>query len=369
MKKILMIPGGLHMGGAERVAANISSYAPEGEFEFHYLVFEGHDDVYGPEIEARGGKVITLPPPAAGYASYVGSLKKLLRENRYSAVHSHTMFNSGINLAVAKLMGVPVRIAHSHTTKTERKVSRRQRIYERIMQRVILWSATDLLACGVEAGEWLFGKKAFSKRGVVIRNGIDTDAFAYSEGNRSKVRSKYGIASDDYVIGHSGTLIPLKNQEFLIRLLPKLREAVPNARLMLLGRGEQSELDRLKGIAADSGAADSVIFCGGVMNSNECLSAMDVFAFPSLREGTPLALIEAQANGLPCVISDRIPCDAILTDLVKPLPLEDGKVWIDELIKARRDLPGSYSRKIEEAGYSIKTSYAPIYVIYCADHR
>ena len=178
MKKILIIPGGLHMGGAERVAANISAYAPDGEFEFHYLTFEGHDNVYGPEIEKRGGKVITVPPPAAGYAAYIRRLSKLIRENRYAAVHSHTMFNSGINLAVAKAMGVPVRIAHSHTTRTETKVSPVQKIYEKAMQKLIVWSATDLLACGNEAGEWLFGVRAFSKLGRVIHNGIDTDAFS-----------------------------------------------------------------------------------------------------------------------------------------------------------------------------------------------
>lgn len=364
MKKILIIPGGLHMGGAERVAANISAYAPEGEFEFHYLVFDGHDDVYGPEIVERGGKVITAPLPASGYGAYVRYLMKLVRENGYSAVHSHTMFNSGINLLVAKLAGVPVRIAHSHTTKTERKVSRKQRAYEKLMQKIINATATDLLACGVEAGEWLFGKKAFSKRGIVVRNGIDTDVFSYSEKNRDNIREKYGISSNDFVIGHSGTLLKLKNQEFLIRLLPKIKEVVPNAKLMLLGRGESAELERLRSIASDCGVTDSVIFCGGVMNANECLSAMDVFAFPSLREGTPLALIEAQANGLPCMISDRIPDDAILTDLVRKIPLEDEKEWLDALIHARRNGPEQYPQRIEEAGYSIKTSYLPIYQLY-----
>ena len=352
------------MGGAERVAANISTYAPEGEFEFHYLVFEGHDNVYGPEIEARGGKVITAPVPADGYRAYIRLLTRLIRENRYAAVHSHTMFNSGINLAVAKALHVPVRIAHSHTTRTERKVSSSQKIYEKLMQVLIRWSATDLLACGVEAGEWLFGSKTFAKKGKVIQNGIDTDAFAYSELNREKIREQYCLSSEDYVIGHSGTLIPLKNQAFLIRLLARVRETMPNAKLMLLGRGEETERERLKKVASECGVDDSVLFCGGVMNVNECLSAMDVFAFPSLREGTPLALIEAQANGLPCVISDRIPNDAILTDLVRPISLDDEQAWCDALINARRCFPEGYSERIEEAGYSTKTSYLPIYDIY-----
>ena len=356
------------MGGAERVAANICTYAPEGEFEFHYLVFEGHDNVYSPEIEARGGKVITVPVPASGYRTYIRLLHKLIKENRYDVVHSHTMFNSGINLAVAKTMGVPIRIAHSHTTRTERPVSRSQRIYEKLMQKLILWSATDLLACGVEAGAWLFGPKEFSKRGRVIRNGIDTDAFAYSEENRNSIREKYGIASDEFVIGHSGTMIPLKNQEFLIRLMPKIRQNMPNARLMLMGKGEHSEQERLKGIASECSVTDNVIFCGAVMNVNECLSAMDVFAFPSLREGTPLALIEAQANGLPCIISDRIPNDAVMTDLVKPIPLEDEAAWVNAITNSHRCNSEQYAKKIADSGYSVKTAYSSIYKIYRKDN-
>ena len=352
------------MGGAERVAANVSVYAPEGEYEFHYLVFEGFDNVYGPEIEQHGGKIIVMPSPASGYGAYIRRLSKLLRENHYSAVHSHTMFNSGINLVVAKLNGVPIRIGHSHTTKTETKVSAVQKIYEQIMRKTILWSATDLLACGVDAGEWMFGVHAFSKLGHVIHNGIDTDAFAYSEDNRKKIRDQYGFLPEDFVIGHSGSMIPLKNQEFLIRLLPSICEHIPTARLMLMGSGKESEVHRLKTVSKECGVSERVVFCGGVMNANEHLSAMDVFAFPSLREGTPLALIEAQANGLPCVISSHIPDDAIITDLVRVLSLEDNAAWVRALVHNRRRNPESYADIVSAAGYSIKSSFDPLYKIF-----
>jgi len=188
--------------------------------------------------------------------------------------------------------------------------------------------------------------------------------FAYSEENREKIRADYGFASGNSVIGHSGTLLPLKNQEFLIRLMPEIQKKKPDVRLMLMGQGEEAELRRLQTIAAECGVEDDVVFCGGVNNVNECLSAMDVFAFPSLREGTPLALIEAQANGLPCIISDCIPADAILTDLVHPQSLENDESWVDALINAHRYDPVKYAQKIEDAGYSIKTSCNPIYEIY-----
>ena len=354
----------MQLGGAERVAANISICAPAEEFEFHYLVFEGYDNVYGPEIELHGGKIITVPSPSSGYLEYIKSLFALFRENRYYAVHSHTMFNSGINLLIAKLNNIPVRIAHSHTTRTETHVSLVQKAYELIMRGLILYSSTDLYACGVEAGKWLFGSHQFYKRGHVIHNGIDTEAFMYSTENRSTIRALYGISDDELVIGHSGSLIPLKNQEFLIQLLPDILRLNPKTRLMLLGAGDKAEAQRLMSIAQKLQVTEHVIFCGGVLNVNEHLSAMDIFAFPSLREGTPLALIEAQANGLPCIISEQIPDDVMLTDLIHVVSLSKQKEWVNCILNSCRFRPQEYSAQIVQAGYSLKTSFIPLYSRY-----
>lgn len=364
MKKVLIIAGALHIGGAEKVAVNLSKYAPQGEFHFDYLVFEGYENVYGAEIEERGGRVFTLPSPSKGYLRYCRSLADLIRENGYSVVHSHTQFNSGLNLAVAKKCGVPIRIGHSHTTKTERKVSLPQKLYEAAMRVLLRRYSTHLLACGEEAGVWMFGKKAFSECGRVIKNGIDAAAFAYSPEVREAIRASADIPKDAFVIGHAGTLLPLKNQEFLIRLLPRIKERIPNAMLLLLGAGTVDEKSRLQYIADECGVSGSVLFGGGVGNVNEYLSAMDVFAFPSLREGTPLALLEAQANGLPCIISDRIPKDAALTGLVKPTPLEDETAWIDLICNAKRCEPSSYAAAIERMGYDSAGAYKPVYDIY-----
>ena len=364
MERILIIAGGLHIGGAERIAANICCYAPLREFEFHYVVFEGYDNVYGPEIEAHGGKVFTLPSPRSGYLRYCRLLAALIRKYRYSAVHSHTQFNSGINLLVAKLMRVPIRIAHSHTTKTEGHVSAAQKIYERALRHLIRNTSTHLLACGVEAGAWMFGENVFESRGVVLRNGIDVRLNQFSEEHRAQMRQYYEIPQDAFVVGHAGTLLPVKNQEFLIRLMPEILAVRPNSFLLLLGADEQGELLRLTSVAQECGVVDSVIFAGGIRNVNEALSAMDVFAFPSLREGTPLALLEAQANGLPCVVSDRIPGDAFLTDLVQALPLSDRAAWIAHLVGAKRHTPERYSAELEESGYDYHSSYQPLYSIY-----
>lgn len=362
MKKILIIAGGLQIGGAERVAANISKYAPKNQFEFHYLVFEGIENVYGVEIEAAGGTVFTVPSPANGYMAYIRALRRLMKEHRYAAVHSHTMFNSGLNLLVAKLSGVPCRIAHSHTTKTETSVSVLQKVYEYVMRMLIRMTATNLFSCGVEAGYWMFGKAAFDRKGIVISNGIDTDAFSWSAEMCQQIRAHYGL-EDAFVIGHSGTLLPLKNQSFLIRLMPKILIQRPNAKLLLVGSGTQEYTEELKQLAQTCGVAESVFFCGGVNNVFAYLSAFDVFVFPSLREGTPLALIEAQTNGLPCIISDRIPKDARLTDLITVLPLENEEAWVSGICGAKRN-QRDYAEVIASKGYSANRAYQPIYDAY-----
>lgn len=360
MKKVLIICGGLQFGGVERFATNIIKFAPKGEFQFDYLIFEGLGDAFVPEIIERGGRVITFPSPQQGYRSYIKKLGDLIDENRYGVVHSHTQFNSGLNLWVAKKHGVPVRIAHSHTTAHENKVSKKQLAYEQLMRKMIVRNATHCCSCGIEAGKWMYGNKPFT----VISNGIDTEMFAYNNSYRNSVRKQYGIEDDSLLIGHSGTISKLKNQELLIRLLPEIQKT-RKAELLLLGTcPNQEEIQRLKNIDSDLNIVDSVHFAGAVMNVNEHLSAFDVFAFPSLREGTPLALIEAQANGLPCIISDTIAPDAVLSDLVKQFSLSDEEAWISALAGAKRNQPEKYVDVIKQSGYDAREAYRKLFDLY-----
>lgn len=361
VKRILVISAGLHIGGAERVAANICTYAQQEQYEFHYLIFEGYENVYGPEIVQKNGKIFTFPAPKKNYFAYFKNLCKLICDNKYAAVHSHTMFNSGINMLAAQICGVPIRIAHSHTTKTETTVPAVQKIYEYIMQRLIIMCSTHYFACGVDAGKWMFGAKRFEQKGHVIRNGIDVNKFAWSVESRNMIRAKYGL-DKAFLIGHSGSLVGVKNQQFLIRLMPEILKKKPNAVLMLVGGGEDQRM--LIELADKIGARSRVIFTGAVNNVHEYLSAFDVFAFPSRREGTPLALLEAQANGLPCIVSSSVPDDAFLTDLVAVLNVEDEKRWIDAICTAVRTQPEVYAKQIFENGYDACSAYTRIYDAY-----
>ena len=362
MKKILVICGSLRIGGAEKVAADLCVYAPEGQYIFHYIIFDGLGDDYGREIENRGGKVFCWPSPSDGYRAYYKRLKKLLKENNYSAVHSHTMFNSGINLLAARSCHVPVRIAHSHTTKTETKVPLKHKIYEMMMRKIVSLCATHLFACGVSAGEWMFGKKTFKRKGTVIHNGIDTEKFRFSMKNRQRIRKELEMEGS-FIIGHAGVLSTLKNQAFLIDLMPEIIKIRSNARLVLLGSGSEENINKLVEQIDRLHLNNYVTLYGVTNHVEEFLSAFDAFAFPSLREGTPLALLEAQCNGLPCVVSSNIPKDVFVSDLIKSVSLQKPEEWIRMLTEETRNNPEEYADRLSEE-YDVHQTYKNIYRVY-----
>lgn len=363
MKKTLIIAGKLCVGGAERVARDIGVNADPAKYEIHYLVFSDKPGAYEADVEAAGCRVLRMASPSSGYWRYFSALISLIRAERYDVIHAHTMFSSGWAMLAGKLCGVPVRICHSHSIRGFEKRNLLKNSYEKIMRRVILAFATELVACGREAGEWLYGKKEFDRRGKLIYNGISLDSYAYDKTAGQEIRMQYGL-EDSFVIGHVGHLAQVKNQIFLIELLPELLKARPETRLLLLGEGDDRPM--LMSQVEALGLQDAVTFTGNVDNVGAYMSAMDVFAFPSLYEGMPLALIEAQANGLPCLISNKIPSDAVITDQAVPFPLEP-KIWIEALLNAKRDPSGNGFEQLRKMGFDTADMLKTIYALYEAD--
>ena len=359
MKKVLIIPGALYIGGAEKVCRDIGLNA-NGRCAVHYLVFGERVGEYEEELIEAGCKVIHTAPPSAGHNAFYRYLTRLIREEHYDVIHSHTMFNSGWAMLAGKRCGVPVRIAHSHSALiVERTLFKRG--YEAFMRRMILRNSTVLAACGHKAGERLFGKKAFDRKGMLLLNGIQTDEFAFNEEARNRIRGELGIG-DRFVIGHVGHLAEVKNQSFLIRMMPKLLERRPDAVLLLLGDG--SDRDMLKRLIDELGLSDRVHMTGNVFNVNEYLSAMDVFAFPSLYEGLPLSIVEVQANGLPCIISDRVPKDVFVTNLLVPLSIENEDAWIDAVCSAKRTESANYCEIVRQSGMDVGSFLEKVYSLY-----
>ena len=359
MKYILHIIAKLYIGGAEKIARDIGLYAPEG-YENHYVVFGDEIGEYEEELIERGCRVFHIPEPAKSYPQFVRNLKKLMREYDYTAVHAHTMFSSGWAMLAAKQMNVPVRIAHAHSA-LRTGASAVKSVYEAAMRKTILGCATDLVGCGVEAGNRLFGGNAFAQRGRLIYNGTDTAQFAFDPVKRERMREKLGLC-DKFVIGHAGHLAKVKNQSFLLDIMPELLKRKSNAVLLLLGEGSDRKMleEKVSGL----GLSDKVIMTGSVPNVADYLCAMDAFAFPSLYEGMPLSIVEVQANGLPCVISDRVPGDVFLSDLLTVLPIEKTEPWIEAICKVKRSEPEKYAAMIRESGFDMSTTVNSFYEIY-----
>ncbi len=361
--RVLEIVASLKIGGAEKIARDIGYYSNSDFYQIDYVVFGDEIGEYEKELQEKGCNVYHLSQPSSSYINYLKELYRLIKGNGYQVVHAHTMFNSGWAMLVAKICGVPIRISHSHSVDNQPNKNRIQRLYEKVMQLIIVSFSTYYVGCGVKAGEILFGKNRYHKKGFTILNGIDTKKFAYSETNREDIRKKLGV-TNNFVIGHVGHLANVKNQSFLISLMPKILKKNKNAKLLLLGEGEDRQ--KLEKQIIDLNLSQNIIMTGNVTDVHKYLSAMDAFVFPSLFEGMPLSVIEVQTNGLPCVMSDSVPQDVVLTDLIRRLSLKESEdVWVEAICASKRCTPYKYEEKIKNLELDSEKMINKILNLYC----
>lgn len=360
MKYILQIPASLGIGGLEKVARDIGLNADPNKYKVHYIVFGERIGEYESEVIAYGCKVFHLPEPSLNYHDFLNKLRQIMHATNYHAVHAHTMFNIGLIMMVAKEMKIPVRVSHAHSA-LDNGGGFKTKIYESAMRYLISKCATDFVACGDKAGIRLYGEKAYQMKGRLILNGIDTMRFRFNNDCRMKIRSRLGL-EQKFVIGHTGHLAAVKNQKFLIELMPEILKRKSNAVLMLLGDGPDKQM--LKDLVKAKKLQDYVIMIGNVSNVYDYLSAMDVFTFPSLFEGMPLSIIEVQANGLPCILSTGVPKDVYLTDLIHPLELSAADEWIRTICSVRRDHAEQFAEFLYKSGFDTKSAMEKIYSIY-----
>ena len=320
------------------------------------------------ELKENGSKLYEFKR-AKNPFYYMKSLTRLLREQQYDVVHVHG--NSAlmlVDLLPAKWAGVPVRIAHSHNTDCTNK------LLHHLLEPVFRKTYNHGFACGEEAGKWLYGIGKF----LVVRNGIDLQKFRFLPEVRMECRRKIG-AGKRRVIGHVGHFTEQKNHRFLIDLFAELQKENPEILLLLLGDGML--MDEMVERAKENNVMEHVIFCGNVQDIPNYLMAMDLFVLPSIYEGMPLSLIEAQASGLPCIASDRISPEARLTDLMGFLPLEEEDRWKREILnnldleclglekeslEYRQSKSEEASRRIAEQGYEIKENASRLQSLYQA---
>ncbi|MBM6776530.1 glycosyltransferase [Collinsella tanakaei] len=306
-------------GGTEMV---VSRYVEKlsNRFAFDTLSYKPLEQ---PAFYYSDNRVVEMPARRKKPFAYYRRIREFFESeaNGYCALwHNASSFSNITALKCAYETGIPVRICHFHSAQVMGKLS--NKILHEIHKYDINKLATVKLACSTEAGTFAFGNAPFR----IIRNAFSVSEFHYSEWDRNKYRAEFGL-EDALVIGNVGRLCKEKNQIFLIDLLPRILSRVPNAILVVAGDGVLR--DKLKEHAARIGVADKVRLLGARSDVDRMLSAFDIFAFPSLTEGLGVAVIEAQANGLPCIISDSVPASAVVSSSTETLSLDDSDSWVD----------------------------------------
>lgn len=346
--RILHVVTYMGRGGLETMLMNYYRHIDRERVQFDFLTHRYFKADYDDEILSLGGMIYHLPRLVPWSPSYKKALKQFLSEHpEYRIIHVHQDCLSSIILKIAKKNNIPVRIAHAHNSNQDKNLKYPIKLW---YKRSISKYATKLFACGDKAGQWMFDGAPYQ----VVNNAIDANKFTYNPIIRGKMRKQLGLL-DEVVVGHVGRFSQAKNHSFLLEIFVAFLVKNPNAILLLVGSGEN--MAKIQSKALEIGIAEKIRFLGIRTDVAELLQAMDVFVFPSLYEGLPVTMIEAQAAGLPCVISDRVPLECIITKgLVDVFPLSAGpNAWAEKILEKCNTPRSDRKTEIVEHGFDITT--------------
>lgn len=304
--------------GVMSVIMNYYRHMDRSKIQFDFLCFIPCEDSYEKEINELGGRVFFVSKPG----SSVKSLKELWgffksHKGEYQWLHNHEVYLSFLLKPLANQFQIPKFIVHCHATQySDRRMAA---IRNWVLCMPIRFMCCERFACSTDAGDFLFGYKTMKETDVkILHNGIDVEKYCFDQDARVAIRNQYNL-SDSYVIGHVGRFNNQKNHVFLIELFGEISRIIPNARLILVGDGPLREMIHKK--CYELNIEDKVFFMGQRADVNKIYSAMDLFVLPSIYEGVGIALLEAQANGLTCLASDRVPSEAQIKEKFEFLSL------------------------------------------------
>jgi len=330
--RVLQVVTIMNRGGAETMLMNLYRNIDRSKIQFDFLTHRLEEGAYDQEIRSLGGKVYHMPPiRPQRYLKYFRELDQFFLDHpEYRIVHSHINENSSFVLRAAKKAGIPVRIAHSHISNLPLDYKLPFRYYGRFFLKE---NTTHYYACSTEAGKWLFSKHMAENKVAILKNGVRYDLFKFDNDVRNSLRKEMGL-EDSFVVGHVGRFEKQKNHGFLLEVFREILHSKPNAVLLLIGDGYLGQEIRRK--IGKLGLTSSVRLLGVRSDVARLLQAMDVFVFPSIFEGLPVALIEAQAAGLSCIVSDAVSRESdIGAGLIRFVSLKESpKEWAEKVLSA-----------------------------------
>lgn len=353
--RIIQYIGSLNIGGSQSMIMEMYRKLDKSKIQFDFIIDRKNENFYEEEIVRLGGIVYKFDNYFKGtnYFNFQKQWNEFFKKHKeYKIIHCHVRSVASIVLKIAQKNNV-ITICHSHSTSNGNGFSS---ILKKILQKKIPKYSDYLFACSKESGEWLFGKSFDnSENCYIINNAIDSEKYIYNKKIRNEQRKKYGI-DDKFVIGQVGRLIEIKNHDFTIELLKKLNEE-SNKKFFLLIIGTGPLKGRLLKKIKDYKLENSVKILENRNDVNDLLQAMDVYIMPSLWEGLPLSLVEAQASGLPCVISKNITSGILDNDLVTQLDLKDeAQKWTNLIKNVLNKVRKDESKLIINNRFDIKTN-------------
>ena len=360
MIRILYVNGGLmNRGGIESYMMNYYRHFDRTKIQIDFIVHNaGGYGYYDNEIKRLGGRIFVLPQKSKHPFTYTHQLKSIFKKNDYKIIHTHMDAMGAWVLKVAKQCGIPIRIAHSHNTQHLSTNPIKLFFLEQARKNINRY-ATHRMACSEAAGKWLFKDAPFQ----IIRNAIDIDKFLYNPESREKIRRKWSINQNDFLIGHIGRFDTQKNHSFLIDVFKQVHQKCPQCKLMLVGEGRL--MHEIKAKVELFNLKESVIFTGSRNDANLFYNAFDLFVLPSLFEGLPVVSIEAAINGCKSCLADTITNEASIGNQTIYLPL-NKTIWTKTIVPIIGNCNKRQSALFNpyQSGYDIKTEAKKLQDIY-----
>lgn len=360
MINILFISEDFDVAGTETFMLNVVRASDKSRFHYDFLIFRPTENKYRDEAARLGCNFYTLPPRYKSPIKYIRSLDAFFKVHakEYDVVH----WCGGAVSSIAplwfahkyKIMNI---IVHSHNSSCS---SIHTHLLHRLFRHLLPVCCNHFFACSSLAAKFFFG----SKNAVVIKNGIDLKKYRFNEDLRNQYRTELGIGAKTFVIGHVGRFEEVKNHSFLIEIFNKILKKRENSTLILIGKGslEASIKEKVKEMSIEN----KVLFIGERNDIDKCMQAMDFFVMPSLYEGLPFVLVEAQAAGLPCVISDTINDDAVICPSTRKVSLTlNASEWAEEIVKvSEKYIRKDTSDYLIEKGFSITNTVEYLESVY-----
>lgn len=354
IKRLMCIVSGMNAGGAETFLMKVYRNLDRTKYQMDFCV-NSEKNLYADEIYSMGGKIFIIPTKSKHPVTSFMKLRSIVKENCYQyviRVNEHSL--STIDLIAAKMGGAKNLIMRSSNASSGSTVKVfLHKMFRFLPQKI----PTVKIAPSKKAAEYTFGKKCIEQRkAFIIHNGLDLDEFSFDDSKRRSKRAELEI-QNQFVVGHVGRFSKQKNHDFIVDVFYEIQKEKNNAVLLLVGDGELKQTIEQK--AKSLQIADKVLFLGVRSDVSSLLNAMDIFLFPSLYEGMPNTVIEAQANGLPCIVSDTITQEVELTDIIQRVSLNLSDVdWKNNCLTlykktANNNIRASYCRKMKDNGYDI----------------